>query len=209
MLSFLNGILGSRTKSRRSHKSSSRHSSLKKVAAKDLRIEPLEQRQLLSVATWTGGGTSANWNDQNNWKVNGVQGYLLQNNDSVIFSGTQRTSTNNNIQNLSLNSIEFSSNSFALAGNSITVGNGGITVDSGITGSTISFGISLGGTITVNGTSGTQLSVSGAILGTNGLTKAGGGALSLSALTITRARLRSVPVRSRWERPIPYRQEQR
>ena len=94
---------------------------------------------------------------------------------AVVFSGTNCTSTYNDISGLSLASITFAGNNFSLAGNGVTL-TGSVTVNSGVSGSSISLPIALSGSDTFNvGASG--LTDSGVISGTGGLTETGGGTL--------------------------------
>jgi len=68
--------------------------------------------------TWTGGGADSNWNTSGNW-LGGVP--ANSGNTVLVFSGSTRTSTNNNITdwNLSIGRLEFASgaSSFTLGGN--------------------------------------------------------------------------------------------
>jgi hypothetical protein len=169
-----------RKKSHRSQKTSGHSSSMRKYASKHLALEPLERRELLSVATWT-GSASVYWNNPLNWSREG-QSQVPQNGDDVVLSGTTRTSTNNNLPNLSLNSIRFSSNDFSISGSGISLNNttqtDAIIVDAGVTGSAIGVGITLNAAVTAN-VSSEVLSISGALSGSNSLRKIGSGTLAL------------------------------
>ncbi len=146
------------------------------LSHREWKFEPLEQRQLLSVATWTGQGVNNNWATAANWSG----GVAPQAGDDLCFAGSLRTSTQNNLTaGLSFHSIEFQSNNFSLAGNSITLSSG-ITVDQGVTGSSISLaGIGLQGAVNVNAVN-TSMTISGSISGSGSLTKTGNGTLILT-----------------------------
>ena len=94
-----------------------------------LAFEPLEDRSLLSVCIWTGGGGSNNnWNNSANW-VNDQQPpaqVVPQPGDELQFVGT---APSNGTQNdfptgTSFQSIDFAANGFVVAGNDITLTDG-------------------------------------------------------------------------------------
>ena len=60
--------------------------------------------------TWTGGGTSANWNDAANWN-NG----LPSNGDNLVFTGTTRQINTNNLL-ASVGNVTFNEGGFAIYG---------------------------------------------------------------------------------------------
>ena len=112
-------------------------------------IEPLEERQLLSVCHWTGGSHDNNlWSTQENWS----NGHVPTAGDSLIFDGKAQTDTYNDLnEGTSFASITFASDNFTLSGSAITL-NGGITIaaNSNITTETIALdGITLDNSITV------------------------------------------------------------
>jgi autotransporter-associated beta strand protein len=139
-----------------------------------LSIEPLEERTLLSLCTWTGGSLNSNlWSDAGNWSAAPVAG------DQLKFSGTQRTATYNDLAaGTPFESIEFNGSNFSLAGNALTLTNG-ITVDAGVSSAAISLDAAVGGTVTVVDAT-AALTISGNLFGSNGLTKAGAGTLALA-----------------------------
>ncbi len=139
-------------------------------------IEPLEERALLSVCTWDGGGADNNWMTAANWSNDTapVAG------DSLVFSGTTRTATQNDYTaGMSFASIEFADDNFSLAGNAITL-TSGITVDTGATGSTISLDTTLSGSNTFSVAASTSLTDSGVLSGSGSLAKTGNGTLVLT-----------------------------
>jgi len=75
------------------------------------------------VSTWTGGGTTSNWSDSGNWSGAGVPAGNDPDggNNVLVFSGTSRPLTNNNLGdwNLSVGEIYFAggATSFTLGGN--------------------------------------------------------------------------------------------
>ena len=78
-------------------------------------FETLEDKRMLSF-TWSGAGSNNNWSNAANW----VGGVAPGSGASLIFSGTTRTSTTDDLASgTAINSIELSSNNFTLAGNSI------------------------------------------------------------------------------------------
>ena len=141
-----------------------------------LSLEPLEQRELLSISTWVGGHGN-NWSTAANWQANQVPATGA----ALVFSGTN-TTTNDDITGLSVASIELSSNNFVLGGNALTV-TSGVTDDSGVSGGTISLPIALGGPVTINAAGSTSaLTISGVISGSNSLTEIGNGTVNLTGV---------------------------
>jgi hypothetical protein len=105
-----------RKKSRSSRKTSlSNKFAYKKLAARSLSFEPLEVRTLLSVCYWDGGSeVDSNWTTPANWEGDTAP----SSGDSLVFRGSQRTSTQNNFSaGTSFYSIEFAESNFSLAGN--------------------------------------------------------------------------------------------
>ena len=124
-------------------------------------LEPLEERALLSVCLWTGGGGNAYWNTANNWDRDG-QHVVPQQGDVLKFAGTQQISTQNDITGRSFASIEFADSSFTLAGIPITL-TSGVTVDPGAASETISLNMALSGAIAVNVATASSLTDSGVL----------------------------------------------
>ncbi len=139
-------------------------------------FEPLERRQLLSVVTWTGLGSDNNWGTAANWSTNAAPTA----GDDLVFSGSTRTATQNNLAaGTSFHSIEFKNNSFTLSGNSLTL-TSGVIIDSGVTGTNVTLaGIGLSGNVTFNVAT-TSVTVSSAISGAGRLVKSGSGTLILT-----------------------------
>lgn len=133
-------------------------------------IEHLEDRTLLSISTWTGGG-DLNWMTPGNWDVRPSVG------SDLVFSGTASLSPTNNDfpAGMSFNSIKLSADDFQLSGNSLTLEDG-IIVDSGVTGSVIALDIALGNAMTVDvADDDMELTISGVLSGSNYLKKTGEG----------------------------------
>jgi len=156
--------------------------------------------------TWTGAGATNVWSDALNWSVTSGTGTPPPpsdlDNTLLVLTGNTRT-TNVLDQNLSANMLTFDANagSFAVGGGStLTLGNGGI-VNLGNNNQTVNANLAAGaaaswvnngaGILTVNGAvnlgtlqvsvGGTGSSVYiGAISGTGGLTKVGGGTVTLT-----------------------------
>jgi autotransporter-associated beta strand protein len=89
--------------------------------------------------TWDGGRGDGNWNsydafeaDQSNWNSNHLPTAALV--DALHFAGNSQTTTNNNIDDLTVGSVTFDSGaaSFTLNGNAVTL-EGGISNQSGAT----------------------------------------------------------------------------
>ncbi len=137
--------------------------------------EPLEERTLLSLCVWDGGGTDNKWTTAANWvgDVAPVRG------DDLRFSGAVQTDTENDYTaGTSFRSINFAASGFEITGNNLTLTNN-ITVNSGVTGSTISAGIGLDGTTTINVVN-TSLTIFGVISGEESVFKTGTGTLVIA-----------------------------
>jgi autotransporter-associated beta strand protein/uncharacterized repeat protein (TIGR03803 family) len=130
--------------------------------------------------TWTGLGTNNNWTTGSNWNASVVPG------DSLFFDGSTRlTPSNDFTAGTTFSNLTFSSGAgpFTLLGNSIALA-GNIT-NNQVSG-TETIGLNLIPTSTAfitvvsNGTGDGSLTISGAISGSFGFIKAGGGLLTLS-----------------------------
>src|SRR5262249_29410811 len=148
-------------------------------------VEALEDRLAPATLTWV-GDIDANWSTSRlvfvgqpplpvldtNWSGN----VLPQPGDTLVFdSSAHLFASNNNIANLSLANIIFNGGNHSLGGSSVTL-TGGITVSAGAP--QVTFGVTLGsGAHTVSVAAGTTLTLSGALGGSGGLTKAGAGML--------------------------------
>jgi autotransporter-associated beta strand protein len=158
-------------------KHSKSHGKDSRKKARDLRIETLEDKVLLSVDTWVGGGSNNHWSNAANWQA----GVAPSAGDQLIFQGTALTSTQNDLTaGTSFQSLEFQASNFSIAGNSFTV-TGSITTDSGVSGTSISAPVALSGAVSASVAAGESLSLSGAVSGSGSLTTTASGTLSLSA----------------------------
>ena len=152
-----------------------------KPRRRTLSCEPLEQRQLLSVAVWTGQGQNNRWSTAQNWQGN----VAPLAGDSLVFSGTAQTATCNDLAaGTSFQSIEFQSTGFSISGNSLALPDGGtITLDTGSAG--ISANLVAAGELDTVANPGSTLTVSGVISeaapGAGSLDLDGGGQLVLTA----------------------------
>jgi autotransporter-associated beta strand protein len=169
--------LGKRKKSR--DKSSRSTKRFKSLSARHLMIENLENRELLSICTWTGGGTDNNWSSSANWQNNQapVSG------DALVFQGTTRINTNNDLTSTSFNSLTFNGTSnFTIDGNAIAISGSGpsITVNQAAT-IMIDPAINSASVLLtyVNNSSGT-LVLNGDVNSSSLFLKNGGGALQLN-----------------------------
>ncbi len=101
-------------------------------------VEPLENRALLSVATWDGGGTDNHWTTAENWAgdVAPMAG------DDLVFpvSPSQKTNANDFV-GTNFGSILIAGSNYTLSGNQILL-NGSVTSNG--TGNTFGLGVQLG-----------------------------------------------------------------
>ncbi|MCE5267168.1 MAG: PKD domain-containing protein, partial [Planctomycetaceae bacterium] len=137
-------------------------------------FEPLEERQLLSVCHWMGGGADGNWSNSANWdRVPAAS-------DDLVFQGANQLATNNDLApDTSFHSIYFASNGFSVSGNNITMPDGGyIYVDDGKT-ATISANVATGVTAVYVGDNSRLIDLG--LLSTSGsIAKAGTGTMVLT-----------------------------
>jgi autotransporter-associated beta strand protein len=125
--------------------------------------------------SWSGGGSSGNWNDSGNWGFAGTPAT----GDTLVFPAAQpRLNNTNNIGGLTLNQIRFAgaSGGYAIFGNALTITNGiEATNSAGI--NVISNNIVLGSPtdFVVNVATGAKLFLGGTLSGSAGLLKTGGG----------------------------------
>src|SRR5688572_475694 len=129
--------------------------------------------------TWTGGGSDNNWSTPANWG-----GTAPTAGDLLFFTGTMSLlNTNDFTPGTLFNGITFDipAGAFSLRGNPITLG-GDITDNQDVTLQTILLPLALNATRNVDVVTDGLLTLGGAISGSgHGLTKTGGGLLTLSA----------------------------
>lgn len=118
--------------------------------------------------TWDGGGGDNNWSSANNWDDDQVPSFPAP----LTFTGTTRLTPNNDLSNLSLSGISFTSGAgvFTLGGNAVTLA-GNVSNSSGQT-QTVGMPISLSGGTSIAGGSG--ININQPISGTGNLTLASG-----------------------------------
>ncbi|HAU38397.1 MAG TPA: hypothetical protein DCX07_11880, partial [Phycisphaerales bacterium] len=141
-----------------------------------------------ALYVWVDGGAKpSEWNAKQNWSVGGSQPSSGPVNGSdVQLTGTGSNGpTNQNIANLSLNTLRFDStcDTFTVAGNAFTLTNSGtaLTVDAGASALGISCHIALGNSQSWSIGTGRTFTVSGNITGSaKSLTKTGTGTLVLT-----------------------------
>ncbi|MCU0785543.1 MAG: hypothetical protein MUF81_16135 [Verrucomicrobia bacterium] len=128
------------------------------------------------VKFWTGAGpTSGNWNDPQNWS----SGVLPGNGDILIFpAGAARPVNTNDLTGLVLSQIQFQGSNYVIYGNAFTLTNSlGSTNASGT--NVLYPSLTLSNVdITMNVGAGANLVLRGALSGTVGVTKSGGGTLT-------------------------------
>ncbi len=112
--------------------------------------------------TWTGIGTDGNWSTAANWNTGAPV-----NNDSVLFTGLTRLTNTNNIANLVLNGIAFTSSGFTLNGTNFLKSNGGAMDTSGNNTNSIVLSLGAAQSFTNNAAPGAPL-VFGAAITNNG-----------------------------------------
>jgi len=133
-----------------------------------------------ATLSWSGGGSSGNWNDTGNWGFAGVPA----NGDTLIFPGAQpRLINTNNLASLILNQVRFvgASGGYAIFGNAITITNG-IEATNSAGANVLSNSVTLGspGDFSVNVSTGARLTLGGTLSGSVGLVKKGGGTNTLA-----------------------------
>jgi autotransporter-associated beta strand protein len=132
-----------------------------------------------ATLSWSGAGTTGNWNDSANWGFAGTPAT----GDTLIFSAAQpRLNNTNNIVGLTLNQIRFvgASGGYAIFGNAITITNGiEATNTAGL--NVLSNNITLGspGDFIVDVATGAKFFLGGTLSGSVGLLKIGGGTNTL------------------------------
>ncbi len=149
-----------------------------------LLLESCEQRELLSICTWTGLGSSSDFSDAANWSTGGVQ-QAPQAGDQLLFGqGAAQAVANNDFPaDISFQSIEFAgAGNFSITGNGLALADGGsITVDSGVSSATIGPAVQLAGSATIDVEGGSlALTANSPLAGSGDVTKTGSGMLSLS-----------------------------
>ncbi|MCX7428827.1 MAG: autotransporter-associated beta strand repeat-containing protein [Planctomycetia bacterium] len=125
-------------------------------------MEPLEQRQLLSV-TWNGLGGNNLWSTGANW----VGGQVPGAGEDLIFSGATRTSTQNDLA-YAFDSLAFTANNFSISGNGVLL-DGDISVNSGVVGTSIPAGVTFGDEADVNVGYGSNMTIGGPVANPDGL----------------------------------------
>lgn len=128
--------------------------------------------------TWVGGGGNINWGGSpNNWT--NLASPTVGSTNAYVFTGVAKLTNHNNIANLTITSLLFSTNAgaFTLQGRAVSL-IGGITNNSSNT-QTINFAaITNDIDNTINAAS-NNIVINAAIVGTGGITKAGAGTLIL------------------------------
>ena len=149
---------------------------LKRQRSRRVFFEHLEQRTLLSLCVWDGGGNNNHWSNPANWWA----GLVPDANDDLVFRGTALTQTENDLPSgTAFRSLSFLSNDFSVAGNSLAVTNR-IFVGPGASETTIAAEVGLNGTVHATLVGGSLL-LSGGVSGSGSLSEDGIGILILGA----------------------------
>lgn len=141
-------------------------------------LEKLEDRQLMAVFTWDGGGTDNLWTTPANWA--GDVAPTGGGSDDLVFTGTAKTANVNSFPiGATFNSIAFNASggagNFTIDGNAIVL-NGGVDVDSAAGNQNINLPMVVNVATTFN-VGGGSLAFGGAMAGSGSITKTGSGAL--------------------------------
>ena len=122
---FWNRLFGQSSQNKKNRQGGMRRSN----RHRSFSIEPLEERALLSICTWDGGGADNNWYTPANW----VGDARPSAGDDLVFTGTVRTATNNNYgAGTQFGSITINNDDFSLSGNGIQL-TGSINAASDVT----------------------------------------------------------------------------
>jgi autotransporter-associated beta strand protein len=170
-------------------------SSLRKVRERQQRrtlfMESLEDRSLMAVMVWDGGGGDNNWLTAANWKGDFAP---VASDDLVFPAGAAQLSSNNNfVAGTRFNTIQLNGAGYTLAGNNIQL-DGGLTANNTAGSNTVSIDMRLGNAITImSANPGTTLTLNGNVntagltgitngFGTSALTLDGSGTLQLNGV---------------------------
>jgi len=152
------------------------HGGGKRRRARRFFFEPLEERALLAICIWEGGGSDSRWSDAANWAGGLVPGI----DDDLVFRGAAVTQTENDLPaGTAFGSLSFLSSDFSIAGNSLGVSNR-IFVGPQASGATIAAEVALNGAVLATIVGG-PLSFSGGVSGSGSLTENGNGVLVLAS----------------------------
>ncbi len=195
LFSRLDGIFGALSRGHRRH-----HKGIKPPGRRTFALEPLEDRRLLTLCTWTGAvsnymSNAGNWNQVPVWGAN----------DDIKIAGSNTTVIDDFGIGMQFNSIEIANNA-QITGNPIVVLNG-IKADPGVSATmamTSNPGfmppITLGGaTNTIEVDAGASLNLNCQVTSAGTLTKTGAGILGLTTdgqfagVTISTGALQVVP----------------
>ena len=139
------------------------------------RLEILEERLAPAIRVWTGAGGDNLWSNPANWDTG-----VPQNSDDLQFPATSALISNNDLTDISMNSITFTTGSgYTLVGNSLPI-DVSIATNSGTGTNRIDFGISTFSTLTIDVAAGTTLILSGVVDGGASIAKINPGELLLT-----------------------------
>jgi autotransporter-associated beta strand protein len=150
-----------------------------RLSAVSLRAEALEDRKMLSIAVWDGGGHNDLWSTSQNW----VGDQAPQTGDAIVLLGTTRTTPVNDLASgTTFASLTFASSGFSLSGNGIALSApDGMGLRSEVGTNWLLLPVELTANAVALVDQGTLLA-SGAITGGGGLNKLGAGTLVLDAV---------------------------
>jgi len=141
--------------------------------------------------TWTGGGADNNWNTSANWGGALPAGATTNN---LVFGGTSRQNSTNNLSSLTEGWVQFNNGGFTLNGNALTLNPAGSGMFTNLAGTnTVALDLNLSaGNKLWNIAAGSELRLAGAVANASGanalITLIGGGTVRITSAQFISAR---------------------